>query len=159
VQTAGIGTSLKSSIDFKDGKNTLKIDVFKKDSLVQKISKPLDVTSNNLIIRNKTEDGNQVVVVNQVEDAFHVAWSMIAKIGTDMDLAYLSPFVKVRYIWVILMIIGFAMHATPTRWNDKIMSGFIKSPYLVKLFVFLILVQLVIQFKSADVQPFIYFQF
>jgi alginate O-acetyltransferase complex protein AlgI len=159
VQTTNENTTLKSTIDFSNGKNTLKIDVFQNDSLIQKVSQPLEITKNNLVIRNKTEDGNQVVIVNQVEDAFHVAWSMITKIGTDMDLAYLSPFFKVRYIWVILMIIGFTMHATPTKWNDKIMSGYIKSPYLLKIFIFIILVQMVIQFKSANVQPFIYFQF
>jgi len=159
VQKTNESTRLLSKIDYIDGKNVLHIDIYQKDSLVQKISKPLEIATNNLVIRNKTEDGEQIVVVNQVEDAFHVGWSIIAKIGTDLNLSYFLPFFKVRYIWVILMILGFAMHSAPDKLNEKIITSYVKSPYILKVLMFIILVQLVIQFKSEDVQPFIYFQF
>jgi D-alanyl-lipoteichoic acid acyltransferase DltB (MBOAT superfamily) len=159
VQNVSKETKLVSHLDRVDGINVLNIDVFQKDSLTQRIIKPLPISASNLVIREEVSNGTETVIVNQVEDAFHVAWSMIAKIGTDMDLAYVPPFMEVRYIWVLVMILGFAMHSTPTKWNTRILEAYVKSPYLVKLVVFLILVQLVIQFKSENVQPFIYFQF
>ncbi len=149
----------ESSINYKDGKNELLVKVFRNDSLINTVAKPLDVKENNLVIRTEVVEGGETVKVNQVEDAFNVAWSMISKIATDTDFGYAWPFLKVRYVWVILLVIGFVMHSTPTNWNQKIMEGYVRSPYLLKVFVFVILVQLVVQFKSEDVQPFIYFQF
>ncbi len=68
-------------------------------------------------------------------------------------------FIKVRYLWVILMIIGFLMHAAPERWREKIKLKYINSPYILKIILFIIVVQLAVQFKNEDIQPFIYFQF
>jgi len=159
VETVAENKRTESFIDFNNGKNTLSIKVFQNDSLVNSYKQPLEVASNNLRIKKEVADGTETIVVNQVEDAFIVAWSMVENITTDMDLAYAFPFIKVRYVWVILLLIGFAMHTTPLKWNSSIQNVFIKSPYILKIFVFLILVQMVVQFKSEDVQPFIYFQF
>lgn len=68
-------------------------------------------------------------------------------------------FISVRYVWVILLIIGFLMHASPDKWTEKIINSYIKSPYILKVILFIVVVQLCIQFKNSDVQPFIYFQF
>jgi alginate O-acetyltransferase complex protein AlgI len=152
-------TRTESSINYNDGNNELLVKIFRNDSLINTVTKPLDIKENNLVIRTEIVDGIETIKVNQVEDAFNVAWSMINKIATDTDFTYAWPFLKVRYIWVILLVIGFVMHSTPTNWNQKIMEGYVRAPYLLKVFVFVILVQLVVQFKSEDVQPFIYFQF
>jgi alginate O-acetyltransferase complex protein AlgI len=152
-------TRTESVINYKDGKNELLVKVFENDSLINTIVEPLDVKENNLVIKSEVVDGVETIKVNQIEDAFNVAWSMINKIATNTDFTLAWPFLKARYVWVILLIIGFVMHSTPTNWNQKIMEGYIRSPYLLKVFVFVILVQLVVQFKSEDVQPFIYFQF
>jgi D-alanyl-lipoteichoic acid acyltransferase DltB (MBOAT superfamily) len=107
-------------------------------------------------------------VVNHVEkqltetkttNAFDVAWYMIDKALTETDLSFIKPFWDARMIWVILVLTGFAMHAFPQKWTDKSAKLFIKSPFVFKLILFIFLVQIVIQFESADVQPFIYFQF
>ncbi len=92
-------------------------------------------------------------------DSFTTAWQVIEQIAFNMQWNYALSFVYARQTWVILLLIGFAMHAVPLSWQDKIKQKFIASPYLVKLLVFIFVVQLVIQFKSEDVQPFIYFQF
>ncbi len=159
VEDIAVNKRTEAKIDHLKGKNTLLVSIFRNDTLVNTIKQPLVETGNNLRIKKEITDGAETIVVNQVEDAFHVAWSIVGNITTDMDLAYAFPFLKVRYLWVILLIIGFAMHSTPGNWNKKIKESFIKSPYLLKVFVFVVLVQLVIQFKSSDVQPFIYFQF
>ena len=152
-------TRTESVINYKDGNNELLVKVFRNDSLIDTITKPLEVKENNLVIRTEVTDSVETIKVNQVEDAFNVAWSMINKIATDTNFSYAWPFLKARYVWVILVVIGFVMHSTPTNWNQKITEGYVRSPYLLKVFIFVVLVQLVIQFKSEDVQPFIYFQF
>ncbi|MFN8258191.1 MAG: MBOAT family O-acyltransferase [Bacteroidales bacterium] len=159
VQNIGPNSEIVSEIVRSGGQNLLKINVYQKDSLVQIVNQPLAVAGKNLVIRNEKSETTETVTVNQVEDGFHVAWAMIGKIVTDMDLAFLPPFLKVRYLWVILMVIGFAMHAAPLSWNDKIRDKFMNARFVFKLLIFIVLVQLVIQFKSEDVQPFIYFQF
>lgn len=149
----------ESAIEYANGVNILKVKIFQNDSLVNTVNQSLGISENNLLIRKEISQGTETIVVKQVEDAFSVAVSIIKKIGTEMDLAYAWPFLKVRYVWVILLVIGFVMHSTPVKWNNKVMEQYIKSSYLLKLAVFIILVQVVIQFKSEDVQPFIYFQF
>lgn len=90
---------------------------------------------------------------------FQTAWEMIQQILLHTDFSYFNPFLKARDTFVVLLIIGFAMHTIPLQWNDKLSHVFVRAPYWVKLVVFLIAVQLVIQFQTEDVQPFIYFQF
>ena len=50
-------------------------------------------------------------------------------------------------------------HTLPRRWYDVMSDWFVKSPWIIKLIIFIVVVQLVIQFMSEEVSPFIYFQF
>ncbi len=105
-------------------------------------------------------NGVETAVTQKVTiDGFHVAWSMVKQVTTNMDLTYIKPFLEVRYVWFILLVIGYLMHASYTRWNEKISEWFVRSHFAIKLILFILIVQLVIQFKLEDVQPFIYFQF
>ena len=45
------------------------------------------------------------------------------------------------------------------KWADAVGRLFIKLPWLLKLVLFVAVVQLVIEFMSEEVAPFIYFQF
>jgi len=93
-------------------------------------------------------------------DDFGTAWTMISQIFAGIDLAYLAPFWKVRYLFVVLVLVGFAIHAIPSKLYPKMEELYInKVPFAVKAIVFVLLVQLCLQFKSESVQPFIYFQF
>ena len=47
----------------------------------------------------------------------------------------------------------------PDSWKTKIYDYFAKMDNLVLIAVMLVLIQVMLQFKSASVQPFIYFQF
>ena len=84
---------------------------------------------------------------------------LISNIFKDFHWSYLGEFVKVRYVWCIFMLVLMIMHFFPQQWTDKTTEYFIKSPWIVKLLVFIVCVQLVIEFMTAEVQPFIYFQF
>lgn len=111
-------------------------------------------------ITEKIEGNNKIITINIMENAYKVAITMIKQVIFDTNIKkYALPFWKAHQVWVILMLVGFLMHASPTKLTNKIIDIFVKSPYIVKLVLFIIVVQLVIQFKSEDVVPFIYFQF
>ena len=92
-------------------------------------------------------------------DSFETAREMIIGIATRFDTAYFLEFAKVRYVWTLLFLAIFALHFVPTRIYDRLRSAFARSPWIIKLAIFVAVVQLVISFASADVQPFIYTQF
>ncbi len=107
-----------------------------------------------------TENGVTTEMVQNVKiDAFVVSWMMIKQVFTDFDITFAKHFWDARMLWVILVVIGFLMHTVPLKWLDKISDTFVKSPYIVKIIMFTILLQIVVQLQNQDVQPFIYFQF
>ena len=87
------------------------------------------------------------------------SWTVIRKSFTEFDPAYFTFFVKARYTWCILLTIIFALHFVPLKIYERVTSWFVNCHWLVKLFIFIVVVQLVIQFSSAEVKPFIYNQF
>lgn len=84
---------------------------------------------------------------------------IISNIFVDFQWNQIPQFFEVRMVWCIMMLALFVMHAIPQTYADKAQLIFIKSPWIVRLITFLIVVQLVIEFMSAEVSPFIYFQF
>ncbi len=106
------------------------------------------------------QNGVKTEVIQNVKiDAFVVSWMMIKKVITDTDFSFFLEFWKARYLFVVLLLIGFAMHLTPLKVVDQLPQKFAKLPFAAKLIIFIIVVQLVLNFKNSDVQPFIYFQF
>ena len=87
------------------------------------------------------------------------SWTVIRKSFTEFDPAYFTFFVKARYTWCILLTIIFALHFVPVRVYEHLTSWFVGCHWLVKLLIFIVVVQMVIQFSSAEVKPFIYNQF
>ncbi len=92
-------------------------------------------------------------------DSWADSWIIIRTIFTDFSLDYLMPFLDVRLTWVVMMAVIIVAHSVPSRWVDSLSTGFVRSPWIVKLLVFLVVVQLVLEFAGEDVAPFIYFQF
>lgn len=60
---------------------------------------------------------------------------------------------------VCLMGIGYLLHFAPDSWQNACCRGVVKLPLLGKALLLVVLIYLVIQIKSSDIQPFIYFQF
>lgn len=58
-----------------------------------------------------------------------------------------------------LMLLGFILHFAPSKWEDACCRGVIRLPFVGKAVLVVMLIYLIIQIKSSDVQPFIYFQF
>lgn len=92
-------------------------------------------------------------------DSWTDSWLIIKNIFTNFSLDYVVPFVRVRYVWLIMMAVIIGAHAIPQRWHDRMLDIFLRSPWAVKLVVFIVVVQLVVEFMTEEVAPFIYFQF
>lgn len=90
---------------------------------------------------------------------FDTAWLMLSQVFYAMDWAYVQPFMDVRWLFVAIMLIGYAIHTIPARVYPMMEQRFIKLPFIVMAVLFVLIVQLSIQFASESVQPFIYFQF
>lgn len=92
-------------------------------------------------------------------DSFSSSIDIIANIFTNFDVSQIMPFISERSTWCILMVIIILSHAVPLEYYEKAGAVFVESPWIAKFIIFCIVVQLVIQFMSAEVAPFIYFQF
>ncbi|MCM1451099.1 MAG: MBOAT family protein [Clostridium sp.] len=87
------------------------------------------------------------------------AWVMIHSIFADFTPQSIIPFFQARATWAAMMAAIILAHAIPAKAWDRAASAFITTHWATKLAIFLIVVQFVIEFRSQDVAPFIYFQF
>ncbi|HEY5569902.1 MAG TPA: MBOAT family protein, partial [Bacteroidales bacterium] len=58
-----------------------------------------------------------------------------------------------------LMILGYLLHFVPQRLETRVNDAVIRMPLVLQAVAFTLLIILIFQIKSADIQPFIYFQF
>ncbi|SHI80936.1 D-alanyl-lipoteichoic acid acyltransferase DltB, MBOAT superfamily [Tangfeifania diversioriginum] len=92
-------------------------------------------------------------------ESMEVVNGMMHQIGTNLDLS-IVPEVLVAYKWVFLvMLFGFFTHWVSQKWKDRLKDAFIAAPLWLKIVISAIVVIIVYQSVSADMQPFIYFQF
>ncbi|MDE7154376.1 MAG: MBOAT family protein [Muribaculaceae bacterium] len=92
-------------------------------------------------------------------DSWTDSWLIIKNIFTNFSPDHIIPFIKVRYVWLIMMCVIIGSHALPRGFYDWLEDAFVHLRWIFKLLIFLIVVQLVVEFASEDVAPFIYFQF
>ncbi len=59
----------------------------------------------------------------------------------------------------IFMLVGFILHFIPAKWESFVQTKLSAAPYVVALLFLFVVVLLVAQVKSSEIQPFIYFQF
>ena len=81
------------------------------------------------------------------------------RIFTEFDFAYAAPFWAARKLWCVLLAVAMAGLLIPPRAYSRLQVRFTRLPWAVIFVLFLIAVQLVIQLRSGDIQPFIYYQF
>ena len=92
-------------------------------------------------------------------DSVATAHTIFRQVITDFDIAYLVPFFTARPTWCVLVLGSMLVHAVRTEFLHKLIDRFICSPWIVKVLLFLIVIQLCVQFHTNTVQPFIYYQF
>ncbi len=58
-----------------------------------------------------------------------------------------------------LMALGYLLHFVPARWEHACTTAVVRLPLLGKAVLMVLMIYFVIQMKSSEIQPFIYFQF
>lgn len=97
-----------------------------------------------IFFRNATFDAS-ITMIRQVFTAFH------PELLEQLVTGYWKVFA--------LMAVGFLLHWCPDSWQQACSRGVTRLPLVVQAFLLVALIYLVIQVKSSDIQPFIYFQF
>lgn len=93
------------------------------------------------------------------ETAWHTAKSMVAQIGGTWNTAQI-PEILHTYLYVFIMFaVGMIIHWLPDRWKRRYRIAFATLPLWVMLIAVVLVVFILYQFITADLQPFIYFQF
>ena len=70
----------------------------------------------------------------------------------------LQVLVSYKYVFLIILF-GYVTHFVPDSWCDKATVMLKKGGMLVQVFLILAVIYVVMQVKSSEIQPFIYFQF
>ena len=93
------------------------------------------------------------------EVAWATAKNMINQIGGAWNSAMIPDFI-VEYKWVVTMFIaGMVIHWLPTNWKRRYRIWFSAMPLWLMVLVVCTALVVIYQFVTADMQPFIYFQF
>ena len=71
----------------------------------------------------------------------------------------LPAFVDGYPVVVFFMLMGYVLHFLPASWESGLQRLVIRAPLIGKAALFVLVVYWVVQVKSAEIQPFIYFQF
>jgi D-alanyl-lipoteichoic acid acyltransferase DltB (MBOAT superfamily) len=92
-------------------------------------------------------------------NSIQTAFSIIGNITSQLNLQLL-PQIAVQYgATFFVLIAGFIIHWLPTTWKESYRGAFIRSSLVTKVFIILAACFVIYQFKTSDLQPFIYFQF
>ena len=97
-----------------------------------------------IFFRNTTFEGS-TAMIRQIVTAFH------PEVFTQLLEGYWKVFV--------LMGIGYLLHWCPDKWQEACSRGMVRLPLVGQALIMIALIYFVIQVKSSDIQPFIYFQF
>ena len=87
------------------------------------------------------------------------AVTVLTRSVQDFSWDYLVPFFNARPTWCVFLLLGYGFHFISERRSHRVQAWFIRAPWLVKFLLFVIIVQLVINFSQESVRPFIYAQF
>ncbi|MBR0195199.1 MAG: MBOAT family protein [Paludibacteraceae bacterium] len=93
------------------------------------------------------------------EVAWETAKNMVNQIGGAWSNAIIPDFLW-EYRWVVAMFIaGMVIHWLPTNWKRRYRLAFSAMPLWLMVIAVCLAIIVIYQFVTADMQPFIYFQF
>ena len=92
------------------------------------------------------------------ETAWNIATSMMTRIGTEWTV---NPLDVIPAYWKVFLLfcIGMAIHWIPERMKRRYRYSFAKLPLPLMVLVCAFAIFIIYQFVTAEMQPFIYFQF
>ena len=92
-------------------------------------------------------------------DSMPLAGSVISRIALHFTPSILPAFLAGYQKILLIMLMGYALHFIPRKYEVMAMNWVVEMPLPAKVAFVVSAIVLVIQVKSAGVQPFIYFQF
>ena len=93
------------------------------------------------------------------EVAWRTASQMVGQIGSHWNLAQVPDIISHYWMPFLLFLIGMVIHWLPARFKRRYRLVFASQPLWLLAVAAVLTVFVVYQFITADLQPFIYFQF
>lgn len=90
---------------------------------------------------------------------FQSSMDMLRQIFTSFHPQLFIQLIEGYWQVFALMLLGFLLHFAPDKWENTVCYGVIHLPFAGKALLMVAFIYLVIQMKSTEIQPFIYFQF
>lgn len=87
------------------------------------------------------------------------ALSMIRQIAGNFQVELIPAMISSYYKIFLLILLGLSVHWIPARIKENYRGWFIKTHISIKIILAIIIIFILYQAKSAEIQPFIYFQF
>ena len=113
------------------------------------------ITSTRLFFRS----GSNLDPATANQEAWETAKNMVAQIGGAWNNSIILPFLWEYRNVVILFVLGMIIHWLPENFKRRYRLWFALQPIGVMVITTCIIVFVVYQFMTADLQKFIYFQF
>lgn len=88
-----------------------------------------------------------------------ITYAVLGQIGSSLNWQLAGEIVRGYSGVVGLIALGFLLHFLPRKWDLNVERLFIRMPAVAQAFVLFLVIWIVIQTASAEVVPFIYFQF
>ncbi|PHN07521.1 MBOAT family O-acyltransferase [Flavilitoribacter nigricans] len=88
-----------------------------------------------------------------------ITYAMLGQIGSGLNWELAGEIVRGYSAVVGLIALGFLLHFLPRKWDLGVERLFVRMPSVAQAFVLFLVIWIVIQTASAEVVPFIYFQF
>ncbi|MBR4037354.1 MAG: MBOAT family protein [Tidjanibacter sp.] len=92
-------------------------------------------------------------------DSLATVGQILSQIFNAFDLSIVPQVIAGYPIVFLLIAIGYLMHATPSRVITRTEERLSSAPFWVQVAVVVLVIWLVMQMRSGEIQPFIYFQF
>jgi len=89
----------------------------------------------------------------------HEAWQLVVRILSDFQLAQLPQVLSARAGLLVTLALGLVLGTVPFNPLERCAERFAAAPWWLRAGVAFAVVQLSVELRSADIQPFIYFQF
>ena len=90
---------------------------------------------------------------------FASSMTMLNQIFTNFHPELLWQLVTGYWQVMVLMMLGFVLHFIPDRIENRCKQAFVRLPMFCYVIALVVMVVIIVQVKSSDIQPFIYFQF
>ncbi|MBB6276313.1 MBOAT family O-acyltransferase [Porphyromonas circumdentaria] len=92
-------------------------------------------------------------------DSMEIARDVIHQIYTNFHPEVFFQFVAGYKLVFVLMVVGYLLHFTSHRSERRFRLFFTRAKFSWQVAIILLLIVVIIQMRSAEIQPFIYFQF